>query len=80
MKTSEFKIGNIVDHYDIIPTNNAKYLLLQYNYLDSISFNTFLFNLPNPKLFIFHIIDSYSFLLNSLNKKRKNFLIIFFKI
>jgi hypothetical protein len=70
------KIGNmserVLDHYDIIPTNDAKYVLLQYNGLDSISFNTFLFNLPNPKLFIFHIIDSYSVLLNSLNKLNQN--------
>ena len=67
------KIGNIVlDHYDIIPTNDAKYVLLQYNSIDSISFNTFLFNLPNPKLFIYYIIDSYSFLLNSLNKLNQN--------
>jgi hypothetical protein len=28
--------------------------------------NMFLFNLPSPKLFVFHILDSYSYLLESL--------------
>ena len=30
------------------------------------NFDDFLFNLTSPKLFIFHVLDSYSFLLNSL--------------
>jgi hypothetical protein len=46
--------------------NNKKYVLLEYNKLQFTDFYTFLFNLPNPKLFIFHIIDSYIYLLNSL--------------
>ena len=74
---SPIKIGNIsmeiLDEYDIIPTkNNDKYVLLQYNTLDCISFNTFLFNLPNPKLFIFYVIDSYKTLLHSFNKLNQN--------
>jgi hypothetical protein len=47
--------------------NNAnKYVLLEYNSVEHVDFYNFLFNLPNPKLFIFHVLDSYSFLLNSL--------------
>ena len=47
-------------------TNETKYVLLEYNKRDHVDFDIFLINLPNPKLFIFHILDSYSFLLNSL--------------
>jgi hypothetical protein len=49
--------------------NNDKYLLIEYNNKkDSIQidFNVFLFNLPSPKLFIFNILESYSYLLDSL--------------
>jgi len=49
-------------------TNNSnKYVLLEYNDLKYVEFNDFLFNLPNPKLFIFHVLDSYSILLNNLS-------------
>jgi hypothetical protein len=47
-------------------TNSKKYVLLEYNKLNFTKFDTFLFNLPNPKLFIFYVIDSYIYLLNSL--------------
>lgn len=48
--------------------NSNKYVLLEYNKVKQLDFYNFLFNLPNPKLFIFHVLDSYLFLLNSLLK------------
>jgi hypothetical protein len=47
-------------------TNNNKYMLLEYNNVIYLDFDDFIFKLTNPKLFIFHVLDSYSFLLNSL--------------
>lgn len=46
--------------------NNNKYVLLQYNKVEKLDFDDFLFKLSTPKLFIFHVLDSYIFLLNSL--------------
>jgi hypothetical protein len=46
--------------------NNNKYVLLEYNNVNCLDFDDFIFKLSNPKLFIFHVLDSYSFLLNSL--------------
>jgi len=45
---------------------NDKYVLLHYNKEERVDFDDFLIKLKTPKLFIFHILDSYSFLLNSL--------------
>lgn len=45
--------------------NNEKCLLLQYNSSKYIPFTDFLFQLPNVKLFVFHVLDSYFYLLNS---------------
>lgn len=45
--------------------NNEKCLLLQHNSSKYIPFTDFLFQLPNTKLFIFHVLDSYFYLLNS---------------
>ena len=64
---SSITIGEISEkiyHYNT--NNNNKYVLLEYNNIEQIDFNSFILNLPNPKLFIFHVLDSYSFLLNSL--------------
>ena len=58
------EISEKIHHYNT--NNNNKYVLLEYNNIEQIDFNDFIFNLPNPKLFIFHVLDSYSFLLNSL--------------
>jgi hypothetical protein len=52
--------------------NNDEYLLFEYNYKKYMIFEDFLFNLPNPKLFIFHSLDSYYHLLNSLIKLQYN--------
>ena len=65
-------IGEVSDkiyHYNANNTdNNNKYVLLEYNKVEHLYFDDFLFKLPNPKLFIFHVLDSYSFLLHSLLK------------
>lgn len=71
-------IGEITEkniYYNINNTINKnnlkKYVLLHYNKVEQLDFNNFLFNLPNPKLFMFHVLDSYSFLLNSLLELEK---------
>ena len=46
--------------------NNHKYVLLEYNKLERLDFDDFFIKLTTPKLFIFHVLDSYEFLLNSL--------------
>jgi hypothetical protein len=52
--------------------NNDKYLLFEYNYKKYTVFEEFLFNLPNPKLLIFHSLDTYYCLLNNLIKLQDN--------
>jgi hypothetical protein len=62
-----------VDNFNIVnANNNEKYVLFEYDYKININFEDFLYNLPNPKLFIFHTLDTYSCLLNSLNLLQKN--------
>ena len=41
-------------------------MLLQYNKVERLDFDDFFIKLAIPKLFIFHALDSYEFLLNSL--------------
>ena len=64
------EVNDKIYYYNTNNTNNTnnsnKYVLLKYNNIKQLDFYDFLFNLPNPKLFIFHVLDSYSFLLNSL--------------
>jgi hypothetical protein len=63
---SEVVFEQIVDKDTKI---NDNYLLLEYNTENNEKMpdlNMFLFNLPSPKLFVFHILDSYSYLLESL--------------
>ena len=48
---------------------NDNYVLLEYNTKNKTNMpdlNMFLFNLPSPKSFVFHVLDSYSYLLESL--------------
>ena len=68
---------DILNNYTFIKNNkinqendnkNNKYLLIQYNNFKYLYFNDFLFNLPTPKIFILHILNSYTTLLNSLIK------------
>jgi hypothetical protein len=54
--------------YNYNTNTSNKYMLLEYNREKHLDFYNFLFNLPNPKIFIFHVLDSYAFLLNSLLK------------
>jgi len=76
-------IGEITEkniYYNINNTHNMKkYVLLQYNKVEHLDFNSFLFNLPNLKLFIFHVLDSYGFLLNIL-LELENINICFFNL
>jgi hypothetical protein len=70
---STLKVGQlsqkIIDYYDILDAENSqKHILLHYNSDNFITFNTFLFNLPNPALIVSHIIESYEHLLNSFLK------------
>lgn len=61
------EVSERIYNYDINNINNTnKYVLLEYDNLNYLDFDDFIFKLSNPKLFIFHILDSYSFLLNSL--------------
>jgi hypothetical protein len=60
--------------------NNEKYLLMEYNSkkeTKTLDFNVFLFNLPSPNLLIFHVLDSYSYLLDSLIKINKKSICFF---
>jgi len=61
----------LLEQLDVILNNenNDKYLLVSYNSTKNqifVDFNTFLFHLKTPKLFIFHVLDSYSYLSDSL--------------
>jgi hypothetical protein len=47
-------------------TNNNKYLIFKYKNDTYVVFNDFLFNLINPKQVIFHVIESFSYILKSL--------------
>ena len=49
-----------------------KYLLFQYKNNKCILFSDFIFHLTNPKLFISHVLDSFSYLLHSLIKLNDN--------
>jgi hypothetical protein len=74
---STLKVGQlsqkILDHYDILDSENSqKHILLRYNSNNSITFNTFLFNIQKPALIVSQIIESYEHLLNSFLKIQKN--------
>ena len=49
-----------------------KHVLVNYNNEYRIDFYSFILNLPTPKLLIFHIIDSYSYLTRSLLMLKEN--------
>jgi len=49
-------------------SNEKEYLIFKYKNENLIQFNDFLFNINNPKLFIMHTIESFSYLLSSLIK------------
>lgn len=57
----------ILEKIDIIRKNDEKIILLKYeDNTDWITFNDFLITLYTPKLLIFHVLETYSYLLNSL--------------
>ena len=61
---------NYIDKLNL--KNNIKYLIFSYKNDNYVVFNDFLFNLINPKLFIFHVIESFSYILKSLIKLNYN--------
>jgi len=68
MRENRINISNINN------TLQNKYVLCKYlySYEKCILFNDFFYSLPTKKLIIFHILDSYIILLNSLIKLREN--------
>lgn len=62
--------GKYIDKVNL--TNNQKYLVFKYKNENYVLFNDFLFNLTNPKLFIFHVIESFSYILKSLISLNNN--------
>jgi len=70
------EVGNqnecVLENLEIVLNNinNNKYMLITYNSDKNqllVDFNTFLFHLKTPKLFVFHVLDTYSYLLDSLH-------------
>lgn len=53
-------------------THDSRYLIFSYKNDHFIVFNDFLFNVINPKLFIFHVIESFPYILKSLIKLNDN--------
>jgi len=53
-------------------TDENKYLIFKYKNETTISFNDFLLNIYNPKMFILHTIESFSYLLHSLIQLNDN--------
>jgi hypothetical protein len=63
----------VLEKLENIHITDEKVLLFQYKNDDKcIKFNDFLFNLSTPKSFIFHVLESYSYLLHSLIKLNDN--------
>ena len=58
--------ASYIENYTLITKNNEKHVLFRYKKEDFISFHYFMTHFPNPKLYIFYIIDSYSHLLKNL--------------
>ena len=77
---------SVIEEYDYININqlneeyiekfkledDKRYLLFKYKNEKYIKFNDFLFDLNTPKLFFFNIIESFSYLLQSLIKLNDN--------
>jgi hypothetical protein len=56
-----------VENYNIVKNKkNDKYVSIRHKTKPDIDFDIFMLNLPTPKTFIFHIIDSFTYLLKSL--------------
>jgi hypothetical protein len=53
-------------------SNNQKYLIFKYKNENNVHFNDFLFNITNPKIFIFNVIETFSYILKSLIELNNN--------
>lgn len=63
----------VLEKLENIHITDEKVLLFQYkNDEKCVKFNDFLFNLTTPKSLIFHVLESYSYLLHSLAKLNDN--------
>jgi hypothetical protein len=63
----------VLEKLENVHITDEKVLLFQYkNDEKCIKFNDFLFNLTTPKILIFHVLESYSYLLHSLIKLNDN--------
>jgi len=63
----------VLEKLENVHITNEKALLFQYKNDDKcVKFNDFLFNLSTPKSLIFHVLESYSYLLHSLAKLNDN--------
>jgi hypothetical protein len=56
----------ILQKLDNITNNKDKYLLFQYKKIKCIRFDDFIFNLKTPKMVIFNVLETFSYLLSSL--------------
>ena len=54
------------------PTDETKYMIFKYNNENLVDFDTFLFNMMEPKRFLFNTIMSFSYLLDSLRLLHEN--------
>ena len=64
--TNENTDTNANENVDDFINSDKKHVLINYSNEKRVDFYDFLLNLPTPKLLIFHIIDSYSYLIRSL--------------
>jgi hypothetical protein len=63
----------VLEKLENIHITNEKALIFHYNNDEKcVKFNDFLFNLSTPKALIFHVLESYSYLLHSLAKLNDN--------
>lgn len=73
MEGHEFiKIGQMYEHMleneEFVVNTDKKYILCKYEQHKRIDFDNFLFALPTPNRLIFHVLESYSYILSSLRK------------
>ena len=64
--------GENGENYNDIINSDKKHILINYSDQTRVDFYSFLLNLPTPKLMIFHIIDSYSYLIKSFSMLNAN--------
>jgi len=62
----------IIKKLENVSSNDNKYLLFKYNNETCVGFDKFIFNLKTPKVLIFHVLSTFSYLLSSLIKLNDN--------